>query len=292
MKNTAVNIDKLRSYANILSNSNLDKIVRGADFRYLHSKSKKYDKDFLESGRITYREYFEHIFDTLLYNYRNEYVYKNFIINKILLGKYSLKTTTAINEFKINTSIADLVLLNGTSKAFEIKTELDKPDRLLNQITDYKKVFKEIYLVTHYTLLDRYLKIVADDIGIIVLTKSFSLKVIREAVVNSDLDNVTIMKCLRKTEYTNIIKDYFGMLPDVSDFKFYKSCMELICKIPALVLHDMMVGEIKKRQVKEKQTLSSTIIPKELKHICMCLDFNNVEYERLSEILSEKIALK
>lgn len=292
MRNEAINIDQLRIYAYILSNSNFSKIVRNDDFKYLHSKSKKYDKNLIENSRLTYKDYFQHIFESLQNNYRNEYIYKSCIINKILLGKYSLNTTTAINEFKIKSSIADLVLFNGTSKVFEIKTELDKPDRIFNQLNDYKKVFKEIYLVTHHTLLEKYLKIISDNIGLIVLTKTFSLKTVREPEINHALDNGTIMKCLRKKEYSNIIQEYFGALPDVTDFKFYKSCKELICKIPSLVLHDMMISEIKKRQVKEKGELSSSSIPKELKHICLCLDFNKKEYKRLREILTQKIELK
>jgi hypothetical protein len=292
VNNISVNIDKLRSYANILSNSTFDKLVRLNDYKYLHLKLSKFDKDLISHTNFTYKEYFEHIFSTLQNNYRNEYVYKNFIINKILLGKYNLETTTAINEFKINTSIADLVLLNGTSKVFEIKTELDSPDRLDNQLKQYKKVFKEINLVTHHSIINKYLKKVSDDIGIIVLTNRFTLKTLREAKVNIDLDNSTIMKCLRKSEYSNIILKYFGELPSVTDFRFYKTCNDLICKIPSMVLHDMMLEEIKNRNLKERDLFSSSLIPKEIKHICLCLDFNKHEYKRLCEILSNKIVLK
>lgn len=292
MKKSFEHIDKLRSYANILSNSNFERIVREDDFSLVHSKFRKYDKGITAYANLTYGEYFKSIYKTLLENYRNEYVYKTFIINAILLEKYNLNSTTAINEFKVNTSIADLVLFNGTSKVFEIKTELDNPDRLLNQISDYKKVFKEIYLVTHHSLLQKYLKIITDDIGIIILTQSFTLQTIREPITNLNLDNVSIMKCLRKIEYTNIIKDYFGKLPEVSAFVFYSSCKDLICKIPSLDLHDRMVSEIKKRQIREKQTLSSNFIPKELKNICLCLNFNAKEYNRLGEVLSAKMDLK
>lgn len=284
-----LNIDQLRSYASILSNSTFNKLVRQNNNKYVVSKSKRYDKDFIKFSNPTYKEYFEHIYNALEANYRNEYVYKNSIINKILLGKYSLNTTTAINEFRVGKSIADLVLLNGTSKVFEIKTELDNAERVINQLKDYKKVFKEIYLVTHNSLISKYKKIVSSDIGLIALTENHSLKTIREAKENTNIENKSIIKCLRKVEYSNIIKKHFGELPKVSDFEFFKTCAELIEKIPSSELHDLMMVELKKRNVKEKQALESENTPMELKHICLCLDFNKREYTKLSKILSKKL---
>lgn len=284
-----LNIDQLRSYASILSNSTFDKLVRQNNSKYVLSKSKRFDKEFVRLSNPTYRDYFKYIYEALTANYRNEYIYKNSIINKILLGKYSLNTTTAINEFRVGKSIADLVLLNGTSKVFEIKTELDNAERVINQIKDYKKVFKEIYLVTHHSLVNKYSRIVSNDIGLIAFTDNNTLSTIREAKENYSFNYRDIIKCLRKTEFSNIIKKYFGKLPKVSDFEFYKACLELIKKIPSNELHELMMIELKKRNVKEKQLLASDKIPMELKHICLCLDFNYNEYAKLNKILSKKL---
>lgn len=286
---TNLHIDQLRSYASILSNSTFDKLVRQNNNKYVLSKSKRFDKEFVKSSNPTYKEYFEHIYEALTANYRNEYIYKNSIVNKILLGKYSLNTTTAINEFRVGKSIADLVLLNGTSKVFEIKTELDNAERVINQLRDYKKVFKEIYLVTHNSLISKYKKIVSNDIGLIALTDNNALQTIREAKENTGIENRSIIKCLRKTEFSSIIKKYFGELPNVSDFEFFSACSDLFEQIPSNELHDLMMVELKKRNVKEKQALASENTPMELKHICLCLDFNKNEYIRLNKILSKKL---
>lgn len=288
---TAVNIDILRSYANILSNSTFNELVRGGDFSYLKIKIDKYDKKVTKNKSLTYQEYFSHIFDSLKVNYRNEYIYKNFIINKILLGKHTFNTTSVLNEFRINKSIADLVLINGTSRVYEIKTELDNEYRLSSQINDYKKVFKEIYVVTHHSLKDKYLTLLRDDIGLIVLTDNYTLKTVRKSEINEDFDNLSILKCLRKSEYTNIILNYFGYIPQVTDFRFYSTCKELFLKIPSYELHDLMMHELKKRSVKEKEILASQIVPEELKHICFCLDFNKNEYNFLNSILRKKILI-
>ena len=291
MTENSLNIDQLRSYASILSNATFDKLVRHNDHEYVLSKSKLYDKGYINSNNPTYREYFRYVYDALATNYRNEYIYKNFIVNKILLGKYSLNTTTAINEFRVGKSIADLVLLNGTSQVFEIKTELDNPDRVINQIKDYQKVFKETYLVTHNSLKKKYSRIINAEIGLIVLTDNNTLTTIREARENTKFDNLSIMKGLRKVEFSNIVSKYYGELPKVSDFKFFKTCKDLILKIPSNDLHNLMMIELKKRNVREKQLLSSNKIPMELKHICLCLDFSEKEYSKLNTILSNKLLL-
>ena len=286
---TTININKLRSYANILSNSTFNEMVRGQNISFIKTKIEKYDRNIAKNKELCYQEYFFHIFDSLKVNYRNEYVYKNFIINQILLGKHTLNTSNVLNEFRINKSIADLVLINGTSAVYEIKTELDNQTRLSSQINDYKKVFKEIYVVTHISLRNKYLSLIGDDIGLIILTDNYTLKTVRKSGINNEFDNLSILKCLRKSEYTNIILNYFGYIPQVTDFKFYSTCKDLFLKIPSCELHDLMMQELKKRTVKEKEILASQLVPEELKHICLCLDFNKNEYNILNSVLSKQI---
>ncbi|MBU5889902.1 sce7726 family protein, partial [Vibrio cholerae O1] len=77
---------------------------------------------------------------------RNEYFYKNTLLNKLLLGKHSLNTTTAITEIPINKSKADFILINGKAVVYEIKTGLDSFERLESQIEDYFKAFVNVYV--------------------------------------------------------------------------------------------------------------------------------------------------
>ncbi|HEY9167493.1 MAG TPA: sce7726 family protein [Candidatus Kryptonia bacterium] len=284
--------DRLRSYAIILSNSTFDKLVRAGDKNYVVSKWKKYDSTLDNHGNSpTFRQYFAHVYNTLKSAYRSEYVYKNIIANEILLGKYSVNSTTLLNEFRVGRSIADIVLLNGTSRVFEIKTELDSPTKISHQLADYRKVFKETYLVTHYSLKDRYLRIIGEDVGLIVLTKDFKLVTIRKAKESCHLDQHTMMKCLRKDEFTNIVKKYYHFVPATSAIRYYRTCQDLILKIPIDKLHDLVIGELKKRTIKQKSYFISRSLPPQLKYIGWCLDFDEEEYLRLHDVLREKINL-
>ena len=62
--------------------------------------------------------------------YRNEYFYQNTLLNKLLLGKHSINTTTALTQVPIRRSKADFILINGKAVVYEIKTELDTLERL------------------------------------------------------------------------------------------------------------------------------------------------------------------
>jgi hypothetical protein len=221
-------------------------------------------------------------------NYRNEYVYKNTLINNILLGRHSLRTANMLNEFKVANSIADILIINGTSTVYEIKTELDSPDKLQKQLEDYRKAFAKIFLVTHFSLASKYKTLLKDDAaGLLCLSGRFNLTVIKESEEDfSSLNNETMMKCLRKNEYSAIIKQYTGSLPDVSNIRFFTECMTIAQQIEPETLHEMMLQQLRKRTPAEGNSLESENIPKELKHICLCINPTKKEYNNLFHFLN------
>ncbi len=68
---------------------------------------------------ITLKDFFETSYKELLKNYRNEYVFKNAIAQKILIGRHSVKSSLLFTEFRVETSKADVVIFNGTSHVYE-----------------------------------------------------------------------------------------------------------------------------------------------------------------------------
>src|SRR5690625_3593600 len=62
-----------------------------------------------KASNLTFREYINNLYNYLEENYRNEYFYKNTILNKKLLGTYSVNTTVALSEALVNRSKADLI---------------------------------------------------------------------------------------------------------------------------------------------------------------------------------------
>ena len=108
----------------VLSNSMFNKIIREDNVDSAQKRVSKYISYNKDLKLATYYDFFEHLYGSMLKNYRSEFIYKNEIVNKILLGKYSLNTATVLNEFRIGKSIADLVMLNGTSVVYGNKNRI------------------------------------------------------------------------------------------------------------------------------------------------------------------------
>ncbi|GHT12532.1 hypothetical protein FACS189426_16040 [Bacteroidia bacterium] len=281
-------IERLRSYSTIFSSNVFLRLIGHNDFNFINKKIERFDIDKFKNKEKTYNQYLIYIYEALCNGYRCEYVYKNQIINDLLLKEYKLSSTIAINEFRVGNSIADIAMFNGISRAFEIKTELDSDKRLNNQLLDYEKLFDECYIVTHESLVDKYLN-QKNDTGIIVLYKEknhLKLKEIRPAKRNKTIDCEALIRCLRTVEYKNIIGNFYGKIPDVSSFKMFDTCLLMMKHIPVDELHTLMMTEFKKRKIEKNVILSS---PKVLKHLCLSLNMNFNAYSILNERLNQYI---
>ena len=281
-------IERLRSYSTIFSSTSFLRLIEMNDFSFIDKKIERFDTAKFKDREKTYSQYLQYVYKALCEGYRCEYVYKNQIINDLLLKQYKLNNTIAINEFRIGNSIVDIAMFNGISRAFEIKTELDSDKRLTNQLLDYEKLFDECYIVTHESLVDKYLN-QKEETGIIVLSKekrSLKLEEVRPAKKNDLIDCETLIKCLRTTEYKNIIKKYYGKIPNTGSFKMFDICLSLMKHIPKEELHSLMMSEFKTRKVEKDVIMSS---PKELKHLCLSLNMNLYTYSILNERLNQYI---
>jgi hypothetical protein len=240
----------MRSYSSIFSSSSFYKLLKDDDYSFLDLKITRYDSSKVGREINTYYDYLKYVYYELSKNYKNEYIYKNTFLNKLLIDKYGIKNTIAINEFRVGNSIADIVLFNGSSKAFEIKTELDTDIRLKGQLQEYTKIFNKCYIITHESLIEKHLKL-SDNIGIIVLKEkqnSLIMKEIRKAKRNFEVDAETLIRSIRTNEYQNIVKNHFGKLPQMDSFNMFEICKEKMKQIPNKQLHKLFIEEIKKRK--------------------------------------------
>ena len=282
--------EKLRSYASIFSSTSFARLLKYEDYDFINKKIERYDSNKIGKNIITYSDYIRYAYNSLKKEYRCEYIYKNEIINELLIKKYGTIDTVVINEFKVGNSVADMVLFNGTSKAFEIKTELDSERRLNGQISDYTKIFKECYIVTHESLIDKYLN-ANENTGVIAVMKqgrSFRMEVIKKAQISEKIDAEVLMRSLRTQEYKNIITTYFGELPDVSSFQMFDACSLQMKEMPFIELHNLFISELKKR-TSNTQQLNSYY--KEIRQLCLSMKINLKEYQNLDIILSQIIKL-
>ena len=221
--------------------------------------------------------------------YRNEYFYKNTLLNKLLLGRHSLRTTTAISEMPIGNSKADFVMINGKAVVYEIKTELDNLDKLSTQINDYYKVFKFVCVVTsesnYYKILKKFRN---STVGIYVLTAKNTISY-RKKPLECDiyLDKKEIFKTLRKVEYENIIKNFYNFLPETTPVRYYDACYELFESIDIKLLYNDVLAQYKKRvNIIEQEFLKE--VPYELKSVVYFSNYKVSDYQKLNNFLKKK----
>jgi hypothetical protein len=285
----STNIESLRVLSQIFTPSNFSRLVRGKDYK---STQKKLQKHFLgNTSDISLRDAFVKLYEELQHEYRSEYIFKNGLFDKYLLKKYSLANTTVLNEFKIGSSIADFVLLNGSARVFEIKTDLDGLDKLEKQLKDYRQFANLVYIVTSTKYVER-IKVDYKDstIGIIEFTKKNTFREHKKALSNLPFFNhETIFKTLRKPEYLDIVHEVFGFIPDVPNTKIFKSCFTLIKQLDVEMFQKLAFQKLKQRKIEEPALLESDRTPFELKQICYTLDFSAIEYNTLYNFLNKTL---
>lgn len=286
MTNDSKSIQNLRALSQVFSPSMFQKIVRENDFMPFE---KKIIKHLCEKQANSNLEVIKILYRYLLKQYRCEYIYKNKLFIDII-KEHGLKDTLTINELKVGASKADLVLLNGSIRIYEIKTELDGLSKLSKQLNDYQKFADKVYIVTDDSYAKKLLLEYKDtNIGLIALNDKNKLETVKDAkdnVLSFDFD--VIFKILRKQEYLDLVRDNFGVVPDLPNTKIFKACYELLSSIEIEGLQKQVLNKLKERKLLKPDLLQSPNTPKELKHICNTLDFDEQEYQKLYKFLAKQ----
>ncbi|PRB05271.1 hypothetical protein CQ046_05260 [Chryseobacterium sp. MYb7] len=277
-------INQLRDFSSLFTRKEVKRWFKD-DFKAIDLKLERYN--LLEKYQgSNYLNVLKNTYKILGDNYPNEYILKNEFLNQWLKSEFGNQNSLIINEFRTGKAIADLAMFNGISKAFEIKTILDKEYRLSNQIQEYKKIFNELYIIIPKTQINKYINY-DNCIGIIsyeLESKKFELQ--RKAIRNNEIDSDSLMEILHTKEYLEIILRFFGYLPEMSVFTQYETCKKLLFQIPNEELNLLFLDVIKKRKI---NNLFFNKINNEFNQICLSLNLSKVEKNKLIEKLKTNI---
>jgi len=257
------------------------------DFTSINFKIQRYDSPWRRLIKATYIDYLKHVYRILELNYQNEYVYKNTFLNEWLIKEIGKENSKVYSEFRVGTAFADLVMFNGTSKAFEIKTEYDSDSRLSLQLENYRKAFNQIFLIIPEHKLSVYKKY-NENIGLITYNRDHEQKFLleREAVSNGEVDSETIMNILYTHEYKSIVKLHYGHVPVLTSFNQYRKCYELIKAIPNRELNAYFIDQMKRRDM---ENVLSGRYYKEFNQLSLALKLSKVQRENLIQSLKSPI---
>ncbi|EOU3149148.1 sce7726 family protein [Yersinia enterocolitica] len=238
-------VEKARAYAKAFRRPIFASLAKGEDPRNILNFFE--GSDFFDE-QMSLRELFTLAFDSVRKSYRNEYIYKSAITNRIVMGRHSPLTSSLAVELPVGNSIVDIAVFNGTSTAYEIKTEFDSPRRLYSQTPDYVKAFERVYIVTHPNLAERYCELNIPNVGIMTLSKRDSLHILKEASSNLEsIDLDIIFNMLRRPEYVEIVENYTSEKLDMPNGLIGSYCKEIFCQIPINVAHKLFLNAMRAR---------------------------------------------
>ncbi|WP_196794101.1 sce7726 family protein [Corynebacterium durum] len=221
---------------------------------------------------------------------RDDYVYRTALIQKILLGRHSLNTATLLNETRIGRRKVDLGILNGTSTAYEIKSERDSLNRLLPQLSSYEKVFARVNVVTSENHLKHITELAPKHVGLILLSKRFTLQTIREASEDPNrLDSLSILDVLRTSEAKDVLANLERGIPEVPNTQIRTELAGVFKNLPPKLVHDQMVTTI--RINRSQHNLASFVdsVPSSLKAAALTTPLNSDEQTGLREAIATRL---
>lgn len=225
---------------------------------YLDSiQHSKHFQSILSSKTIlsskSYKSVITDLYQELQDTHRNEYFYKNELLNSLLIQNRKISSCSALTELPVAKSKTDMIFVdeNDVGIVYEIKTELDTLNRLESQIQDYYKAFPYIYVVTssnHLHQLEQALE--ETSVGIIELTGDRKFVHRKEATCNTNnLSHDVLFRILRKKEFESIVLKYFKELPDVSDFVYYRTCFGLLENLDIVLFQKEVMSCLRKRNL-------------------------------------------
>lgn len=240
-------------------------------------------------------ELFEKAFQILVRTLRSEYVFKNAIAERILLGKHNLRTATMLTEFRAGKNKADAVILNGTSTVYEIKSGRDKLDRLKGQLKSYLSIFNRVVVVADECHRKELLEILPANVGLQILSPRYQFTTVREASSDLErLDPVQMFDSLQRDEFLGILAKVSGWdNTGIPNGLLHSLARTEFAKLSPNIAHDHFVSSLRKRADQQKKRSFIERVPSALKAMAVTFPFNISEQERILEALNNpaKLAL-
>ncbi|WP_181015912.1 sce7726 family protein [Microbacterium sp. BH-3-3-3] len=222
----------------------------------------------------------------LLSTYPNEYAFKNEIISKIIVGKHSPSTASALIEQPMGSSVADVLILNGTSTVYEVKTDLDSFARLPAQLADYSRHAEYVYVVVSERRVEPADRAVPGNVGVIALRRRGSLSVLRPAVSNlANIAHSDLFRLLRTGEAKSLIFRLTGHASRVASGRARAEMYEIFTTLPLEQAHAATVAELRGRGLSARTLITNSVFPPSLRALAYGSELSAIGTARLQQRL-------
>lgn len=162
--------------------------------------------------RSTVSELFDVALSIMESQYPNEYVYKNRVLRKQMLGRYKPSTASARTEFRVGNSVADILISHRVSSIFEVKTDLDDFSRLDSQLRDYRGFAPLVTIVTSGKRIAGLEGRVPESVGLSIFGPRGRISVARVAQLSwADVDPLVVFASLQREDQRQILSSELGL---------------------------------------------------------------------------------
>ena len=218
---------------------------------------------------------------------RDEYVYKSSIVREILLGRHNLHEASMLTEVSVNGRKADVVILNGTSTAYEIKSERDNLAKLPGQIESYRNAFASVCVIAAEKHVKGILGIVPDDVGVYTLDQRGRIELVQKENDRPErIKTDALIQVLRVQEIALVLEDMGISVPDVPNTERYKVVQEIFdCQEPAK-LHESAVKILQNTRSQSKIEDFVECLPRSLKATVLSSRIRKSDQPRLIAALN------
>ncbi|WP_282945861.1 sce7726 family protein [Cellulomonas endometrii] len=237
--------------------------------------------------KATVAEVFDAAYAASAREYRTEYYYKNLIVSRIVFGRHSPRTAAALVELGAGASIADVVVVNGTTTAYEIKTDFDDFTRLPAQLGDYRACFERTYVVVSESRSARALIEVPTEFGVIAVGARGRLSERRPA--RGGLDGLrpgAMFRLLHQREVLDVLADTSGYTVDVPPARLWSRTFEIFSSLPVDVAHHHTTRHLRLRGQRAAEL--ATKVPASLRARAYDVPVSRAAGGRITRRLQEK----
>jgi hypothetical protein len=242
------------------------------------------------AGARTIGDMFDAAYDTLQRDYRNEYVFKNAVVSKIVFGRHRPTTASALLELSLGDSYADVAIMNGTSTVYEIKTDLDSFARLPSQLANYQTRVEHVHVVVSDRRAAAAERHVPDGVGLIALLRGGSLRTIRDSASNlHQIRADHLFGSLRQAEATRILEANEIHLSGATAVDRWEELRRRFAALDGPTVHRGAVAAFRARGMQAMPLAVHPALPRSARALAYAAPMSKVAANRLLSRLGEPI---
>lgn len=189
-------------------------------------------------------------------------------------------------------SIADIVVLNGTTTTYEVKTDLDHFSRLSTQLIDYTSHTEHVFVVVSEKRAVLAEQQINDSVGILALRQNGALSTIRPSSSNlsqMSVDNLYLM--LRTSEAADLLRRAIGYEADVPTGHLWLRMRELFREFSIEVAHQHVLTQLRHRSTNAFKLVSNRDFPHSMRALAYGTELSGIGVQRVHERLSSKASI-